>query len=154
MKVVFLEIRTWTGICPGFAEHFYGAVAVDYKTRHELMHKLSSSEAQAMNRKERGNGCSYRYRKGTESYSFWNEADIIEVAKKVYKKHFPDAEVLLKAPHSTCDPVPVLDGPPEFMELGNAIVAKAEAIDYWENDATSMAVLANEWDALRKRFGV
>lgn len=97
MKTVWLSISSWRGICVG-AVHWYGELVDTYGDdgkRIRLERKLTAAEALALNEKYsiKRDSC-LRYRKGSKTYGFDAREDVIEAAKKCWRKQFPAARRL------------------------------------------------------------
>ena len=144
-KVVYLEITSWCGRAVG-AVHYYGRLRGDCKDKIELEKKLTKREAASQNNKWHGHFGNFKA--GELTSGFPNEEQIKTVAKKVWKKHFPKAKILIEGSSSTAEPQTVLDGPRSIKEKINRLAAQAKKIDYWDKDEEQMEKLCSKWGKL------
>jgi len=117
---------TWWGMCPG-AIHYFGTIDsrdMEMKTVHiDGDHDLYSEEA------------------------------VIKEARRWFRKNAKRGDIMLLGGAAYRDPQKVLCGPAEFKKKGNALYAKAEAIDFWEKDEARMQKLSDQWDVLIEKYG-
>jgi len=153
-KIVWLKITSFVGISPG-AVHIYGELFRDGNFDGvDLTRTLTVAAARKLNKWYRqqsgGAGSGFTYRAGGTTTGFENEEEVVALAITTYKDHLPGAEVLIKGHQAFADPQPVLDGPPDVMELGNRLANEAEALDYWalRKNHGRMDQLCAEWDKL------
>lgn len=128
MKAVYLEITSWVGTAIN-AEHWMGCLQFRGASDIELTHPLTSGEARRLTVKSRG---AIPYEKGEMSEKFESKQQLIDCAIASYKTHFPDADMLVLGRRAILDPQPVLDGPEPVKSQINAMVARAEVIDYYD----------------------
>jgi len=144
MKVTYCRITSWAGRVAG-AEHQYVELhqkgGVEGKT---LQHNLTLSEAERLNRRNP----SERWAPGEEVNYFFDRGRAVRAAVEQYKLVYPDSVILVDGDPTTHQPQPILDGPPETMELINNLVELAEAIDWWEEDEPAMQVIQDAWKAI------
>jgi hypothetical protein len=140
-KVVYCKISTWAGQVIG-AEHYY----VDFEQRYgetvNLYHKITASEAARLNRRREE---SVKWEAGEDIGYFFSRERAVREAILSYKLAFPGAVILVEGEPGTYEPRPILDGPPEAMEVINNLVELAEAIDWWEEDESAMQVIQDAW---------
>lgn len=128
-KVVYLEITTWAGISFG-AEHYYGKLiscGKEWKTV-EVSRKMTAKEARVLSKKD-----DFEWKAGSELSRFDTKDDVRETAKKIYRKEFPSAIVLLEGNPAYVKPKRVLDGSVELILLSAELLRKFEAIGGWSN---------------------
>lgn len=127
LVVVVLEITSWAGTCPG-AVHSYGRLYADGGRIHELKRKLSTTAAAKLNR----NDPSYKWEAGEETKGFDGSDAIRTLAKRKWKKLYPDADMLLEGTHGCCDPQRCLAGPPKLRNRINALYKQAKKIGWYD----------------------
>ena len=128
-KLVYLEITSWIGISID-AMHFYGSlkghINDDFRSI-ELLHALTIEEAKVVSK-----ASSIRFSPGDMYNGFLNKQDIINLALKIYKDRFPQAEVLVLGRIAIADPQEILDGPPAFKDAVNKLYNTAESIGWYD----------------------
>lgn len=132
--IVTLEITCWKGMSIG-ATHYYGHlkgyIGEEYKSV-ELEYKMTASQAAKLNKKDeqltRSSGGLYS--RGSVSTRFDTEEQIIKLALKVYKQHFPGADVLILGHSYIAEPQLILDGPEEVKKIINEIVSVYDKFRY------------------------
>ena len=157
MKTVYLTVSSWVGVSIG-ATHTYGRLTCEsHKDEVDVQRPITAAEAREQNKRDRamyGTPSNF-WKKGTPTNGFANEQAVVEKALSCWKEHFPGGGVLIKGHRGVLDPMPVLDGPSEFVRRANDIVARCEAIDYWDGGRDKdMRALSKEWEALLREFGV
>lgn len=150
--VVHVDIFWW-GVSVG-GEHYFGHLkcfdcpGTDGMQNIDLEHPLSSGEARFLNKKDKVRSGSGGYRKGTMSNRFLSEGDVIEVAREVWKEHFPEADILVFKGSGISEPTLVLEGPKKIKDAINRLVKKNEKLGEWGkskvNDKKKDAV-CDEW---------
>lgn len=148
-----LIVTSWVGSLPG-AEHFYGTIErrdrKTYTTVEEIkiVATLTSAMAKKLNldAKRRGDDMAFKWKKGDDCGQFFKESDLFAAAIEALKDK-PDAVLFVGSP-SVCDPMPVIHGPESFKLAANALVAEAEANDWWEGDEPRMKDISRRWEAL------
>ena len=148
-QIVYLEITSWYGISIG-AEHYYGKLSGS-DTVVELERTLTSRQAKELNKKD-----SMKYLKeGSKTGRFDTKEEIIEVALFEYKKHFPDAKILILGRSSLAEPQKILDAPKQIRDKGNLLFAETEKIEWIEKygfyyrtkeDEKKIDALSRKWD--------
>lgn len=129
-QIVTLEISTLVGVSLG-AQHFYGKlkgeVGEDY-TVVDLTHSLTTKQARELSKAH-----GWQYKKGAPSPCFDTKDDIREAAKKVWRKHYPDAIMLVEGQSTYYEPKTILDYPEEVpakeIELLNKMVDGYKEMD-------------------------
>lgn len=153
-RICYLKITSFSGLSLG-ATHYYGALQCgDCET--ELEHRLTRREAIAYNKVERRikpNG-TFIYREGQKTRGFTSENDIIELAIETYKKHFPNAEILLLGERGYHEPCRVLDAPESFKREMNALNAEAESFGRYVGNPKRMNTIYSRYDTLMEEWGV
>ena len=135
MKIIpcYLDIQTWGGISIG-AIHYYGSLKCDREQNYakvELKHKLTQKEADALTTKDRVDS-SCGYEKGYLSERFDTEKQIIRLALKTYKIHFPKANILIRGSATYAEPQPCLDGPKKIKNRINQLYKLAVKLGWWD----------------------
>lgn len=117
-KLIFcnLEISSFAGSVG--AEHYYGKI-VFYENhefqRVELKHILTAKEARYLTKKDEAWGA--KFRKGMTTERFESKEEIVRQAKKLWKKAFPKAHVLLYGSSGVASIQPWLDCRPGLEKL-------------------------------------
>lgn len=107
---------------------------------------MTEYDAKVCNDKDFSN--SYRYSVGDETHKFNTEKEIIQLAKKVWRKHFPIAKVLiLGEPALASEPQTILIGPIEYKRLVNKMVKLTDKMS-WEQHPKQMDEIMKAWDLL------
>lgn len=145
-QVVFLETSRWP--C---GQHYY-ANLVGYRGKEyykvELVHTLTTRQARELNKQD---GHSFFWEKGMETRRFFYEEDAQKVAIETYKKHYPDAEVLVFGSSCRLEPQLILDGPVKYKEAVNKLSEKADLMVDWTPERGK---LCDRWKALNKKHGI
>jgi len=147
MNVVYLEILSFRGYCPG-ATHYYGNLFCSYReegVKRKLFYRLSRKQAATFNKYNRS--VYGKYKKGDLSERFFDEKDLIKEARKTLKKEFKDADLLIFGSSSVIDPQEILVGPRNLKTKANQIWRKTEKIS-WEENEKEMRKLSREWENL------
>jgi hypothetical protein len=148
-RIVYLEISSFIGRSFG-AIHYYGCLSghcPEYK-KVRLERKLSAREAAELNKVH-----DWRlYREGYLYEGFDTKDEIMHLALSDYKKHFPDADILIMGSSAIADPQPVLDGPPDFKDMVNAWVDEADRIGGYEGNETVMHHLSDTYWKYMQRY--
>ncbi len=128
-QVVYLDITSFSGVSIG-AEHYYGKLVCsgdEYKTI-ELEKKLTSRQAKELNKKD---GYGSVFRADSLTGRFDTEQEIISLAIVEYKKHFPEAKILLLGDSASAEAKKVLDAPSkELQEKCNALFNEQKKIGW------------------------
>jgi len=148
-EIVFLKINCWEGVSVG-AEHWYGVLR-SYDERHnridtELQRKMTAQDVVHLNKK-RGMGHDCGYKVGEFTTCFYTRRSVIEKAKRVFRRHFPRAKVLMLGDAGTAQQQPVIVGPKDFKEPINKLVKEAEKINWWDNEE-EMQILWDKWQKI------
>lgn len=122
--IYHLKILTWVGYSFG-ASHYWGTIEANYRTKEDIP--------------------TVRLDK-----NMFSNAEVIAAARRWFKKNAEKGDILLHGSHCSCDPQTVLIGPRDMKLIGNALVKKAEELDYWEHDCNEKAMkkVSKAWDAL------
>ena len=91
--ITYLHITTWSGIA-FLASHYYGKLYHGDDTPFELCKKLTKKQADELNKRDII-GCIAPYHINDMTQRFDTEDEIIRVAKREYKKRFPESNVLV-----------------------------------------------------------
>ncbi len=141
-----LTVSTYSGMCPD-ASHWMGRLRLEgSKDDINVEYELTVSQAKTMNRDNRENGDDYRYKPGSISTRFFTEEELVTDAIALATKL--GVTLLFKGSHCILDPQPVLIGPEPLKTQLNALVAEAEANDWWEGDEATMEDISKRWEAL------
>ena len=135
-KIVYLDLTTWIGTSFD-AEHYYGCLQTNVYGQKdvELEKPATAREAAYLNKK---NGYRVRYKKGALISNFETSEEIIQLAIRTYKQHFPEATILIKGAAMISQPQLILDCPDEvFMRDGNHIFHKCEELGWWDGSKQS-----------------
>jgi hypothetical protein len=156
LKLVWLEASSFAGVAAG-ATHWFGTLVGIRRrkvTRVRLERRLTKAQAAKLN--ERDNGTTYRG--GSKTQRFDTNLAMIRAARRVWREHFPDADVLVYGNHAVVSPLPVLAGEPSIVRALNQIVCRWDKeelacryMPYAEGCAYSaehLYPLEREWDAL------
>lgn len=132
-RVVYLEISSYIGLSPG-ASHFYGRLTRGGGDDHiDLVYSLSEKQATEINKTYRrlypGDDL-LLVRPGQKYSGFFSKEAIIKQAKKEWKKHYPDGELLILGRSSVADPQHVLEGPTEIKDKINAWYSRCEELEW------------------------
>jgi len=120
-EIICLHITSWVGLAIG-AEHYYGCLKpYDYNVNIEdveLKREITEiSEARWLNKK---NGCDI-YQVGDVTNLFNTERQLIQVARKEYKKHFPKTKVILLGDSGRSCPQEIILGPRNLKKFNNSL---------------------------------
>jgi hypothetical protein len=142
-----------------YAEHYYGTMVNGRTTpkfeakRVEVNHPLTASECAEANKAQEIRDFESRFKPGDLSVQFLKEEEVLEAAKQQWKEAFPVCQVLIVGSYGSwghgCK---ILDGPEEFVTVGNAILKRCDDIDWWERDFEGMKPMEAEWKALFEKF--
>lgn len=158
LKLVFFQIQTWVGFG---GRHYYGNIDCikwhdPYETETTQVEKqLTASEARQRNKEQRDEIFKYTYKKGDLTGQFDTKAELRKAAIKTFKEKYSEGYILLEGSRGTLDPRTILAGPEDFMKRGNDIVAKCEAIGWWDGGKNEeMENLSDDWKQLLKEYNV
>ena len=154
--ITFLHIQTWIGLSPE-ACHYNGKLEARSNPSVELKRILSESDATKLNKIRRrqypGEKLFAHFRAGIEYDGFDSRDDLIKLALKTYKAHFPDSNILILGRASVCDPQLILDHPDQaLMVSANKLYEKFESYeDYsFKENWPIVEPIAAEWERLLK----
>ncbi len=162
--ICYLEIRTFKGSAPG-ASHYFGSLYCRGEKSKDLKYTLSILQARAMNKTQGYDDDSgWRWEPGKECNTFLNEKHIIDHAKKVWRKEFPAATILIRGDHCVCDPQEPIawTKTAETEKLAEQLLAIWQEYEearvpgrwYYEKDRKLADPLLDKWDKLlRAREG-
>ncbi len=150
-KIVHLEITSWVGTIAFGAIHYYGRLCgsngVSRYERFSVTKKLTKTEARALNRRDSFK-CAYLPK---ETDRLESREEVRRVAKRMWKKLFPKATILLEGSSGVIDPQKVLVAPKEAKERLNDLFDRTELIGWTWNgdpkDKKAMEKIEKEWDA-------
>lgn len=154
-KIVYLHVSSFMWIGSLGAEHYFGSLYCNFEDElkeTKLTHKLTEKQAKSLNDKLGFDGGFFLYNKGQESEQFWTEAAIESVALKTYKKHFPQAAVLIRGDFAACGPQEILDCPTEYRKRLEELYDEAVEIGFYENDFEEMSKITDKWDKVIKEI--
>lgn len=143
-NIVNLEISSFEGISDG-AVHYYGKLCYNSEfPKVELQRKL--------NKRNIGKFRKEFYHIGDVTTRFNSENHVIRAAKRIWKKLFPNALVLLVGSSSILDPQKCIDGDPVLRKKINDYYRRAEEIGGYEGNMKEMTKISNEYmeEILRK----
>ena len=142
MSAVYLKITSWAGTSIG-AIHFYGELRVRNPYRAiELKRTLTTASARRLTKQH---GKDFQYRVGYQTIGFETEQEIIDLAIKTYKTHFPEATVLILGDPVYAEPQKIIDGPKSVIKKAEGLCAKYEG---YRKDYRMADYICNEWDKL------
>jgi hypothetical protein len=118
--------------------HAYGSLSFDGK-RLYLHKKLTKESALKLCRKD------FKYKAGMITERFESEDELINLAKKTYKKHFPKADILLLGSSAILDPQLCLDGPVKLKKKINELYYLAMKIGGYEKNCDKMTEISDEY---------
>src|SRR3990167_6329937 len=144
MSAVYLKITSWAGISIG-AIHYYGELKARNPYRAiELNRTLTAASARRLTKQH---GKDFQYRAGYETIGFETEQEIIDLAIKTYKTHFPEATVLILGDPVYAEPQKIIDGPKSAIKKADKLRAKYEECGEERNWRMSDSI-CDEWDKL------
>ena len=149
MSAVYLKITSWAGTSIG-AIHFYGELRARNPYRCvELSNTLTVASAKRLNRHRRDDfrGEDWNYRAGMKVNGFDTEQEIIDLAIKTYKTHFPEGTVLILGDPVYAEPQKIIDGPKSAIKKADKLRAKYEECGEERNWRMSDSI-CDEWDKL------
>ena len=124
-KIINLDIKSWQGVSPG-ALHFYGCLCGGKPYRKvEIKKAMTAREARELSKRD-----SFHYRSGSTTERFADKDELIQLAVKTYKEHFPAAKVLLLGNPVSAEPQRVLDAPPRIFKKGNKMFAEIDSMKW------------------------
>ena len=144
MNAVYLKITSWAGISIG-AIHFYGELKARNPYRAiELKRTLTTASARRLTRQH---GKAFQYLAGYQTIGFETEQEIIDLAIKTYKTHFPEATILILGDLIYAGPQKIIDGPKSIVKKVDGLIAKYREYEN-EKDYRMAENICNEWDKL------
>ena len=153
-KVVALDLTSWVGTCAIGAEHYYGKLKQewgDYDTqkRIKLQHPLTAEEARLLNRKNKHLAYWFTIVAGTLNDQFATPEDVRAFAIKVWKKEFPEGDILV-SDDNLCQPSEPIDGDPKLVKAASEIWKKWQPMwddGGWETKRYEKAMnrLCGQW---------
>jgi hypothetical protein len=146
MKIVYLYITTWKGSCVGWAKHYYGSLWHNGK-RTEVSIPMTVSDAKNLNKEDDYN----YYKRGDMLSRFENKEQLIRAAIKLYKKLYPETDLLIEGSSATLDPQKVLVGPLKLKNKLNDLYKQFEAYNGWgcnPEDEPAVSRISNQWEEL------
>lgn len=120
-SIVYLKITTYSAMSLA-ATHYYGKLVSDAGVGVELRHRLTHAQADALNQAH----ATHTYRAGTLSKCFDDASAIIAVARRVWKKKFPNARALVRGEPALAAPQRVIAGDRKYRRVVNALVSEYE----------------------------
>lgn len=118
--------------------HYYGSLTFDRKTIY-LEKKLTKKSAIKLSTGD------YKYHAGMITKRFETEDELINLAQKTYKNHFPKADILLLGSSATLDPQECLDGPAELKRKINRMWEIGNKIGWYEKNPDKMTKLSDDY---------
>jgi hypothetical protein len=137
LKICHLSISSFRGISPG-AIHFYGSLWYGGE-RVELKKKMDAKQAAYLSTKD------YKYHAGEITERFNSENEILDIAIKLWKKYYPEADVLLEGSSGVLDPQKCLDGPSILKKRINELWQQSREIGGWNGNLGKMKEIADEY---------
>ncbi len=152
MSIVYLKISTWQGISLG-ATHYYGELVMsageDYRVI-ELKKSLTKRQAAKLNKAA---DMDWLYEPGDQYHGFDTKAEIIVLAVKTFRDHFPGADLLILGNPAYSEPMPILVGDSQANEKAEELVTAAEAIGgYGRGKDKEMDKLVDAWRELIRPY--
>ena len=147
MSAIYLKITSWAGISIG-AIHFCGELKARNPYRCiELSNTLTITSAKRLNKHRRDDfrGEDWNYRAGMKVNGFDTEQEIIDLAIKTYKTHFPEATILILGDPVYAEPQEIIDGKKSVIVKANKLRDKYKE---YEKDYRMAKSICNEWDKL------
>lgn len=142
-----LTVTTWVDSSVIGATHYYGRIQIEgRRTDITVERTIGKAEAKQLNKDERDAGDGPSYKVGDISGRFWSEAQVIEAAVAYMQEKHPTIAYLMNGCRSCLDPQPCLIGPEPIKTALNALVAEAEANDWWEGDEDVMKDIFQRWE--------
>lgn len=135
--IIHLQLRTWIGLSPG-ASHYYAELKPGDGEPVSLGYKLSEAQAAAVNKAARESWFkSFQYHPGDWYEGFSSKSHAIEIAKSVWRKHFPNGTFLLLGYTVNVEPKPILDGTVENLDdlknEASRIIEACEKLGWYDN---------------------
>jgi len=133
--ICYLNITTWQGISIG-AIHYYGSL--NFRTKKiTLKRKVTKQDIEQ--KKERFLTI------GDSTEGFNSEEDLISLAKKQWKKHFPEAKALVLGSPTHIEPHKMLIGP--HKRQCNFLYNQAKNLGFYdyEKNYDTVDKLSNQW---------
>jgi hypothetical protein len=137
IKICYLEINTFVGYCIG-AIHYYGHLTFEDKKKN-IKCKLNKQQAENLSTSD------YKYKIGMTSERFETEEEIINIAKKNWKKIYPPAEILIKGRSGILDPQQCIAGNKILKDKINILWKQAEKIGGYEGDEKQMTKISDKY---------
>ena len=151
-KIVYLDITSWAGLSLG-AIHYYGTLWGHKNGDMEKVELTRFLSARAAAKLTKLHGTDWVYRAGRPYHGFDTRDEIIELAKRTYRDHFPAANILILGKIVVADPQPVLDGPPDFTNKVNTWVKEAESIGWYDGGHEQrMDRISDAYNELVRKF--
>lgn len=155
-NLVFLYIQSWIGLSPE-ACHYQGELQGDKHTIQlkRILSKSTAAKLNAIRRRQYPGAPEYAiFRAGMEYNGFDSRDELISLALKSYKTHFPDATILILGRNSIGDPQFILDHPDKrIMEKANRIYEEFESFEGYQfrRNWGRADKLQTEWNDLLKK---
>lgn len=140
--IVNLEISSFYGICAG-ATHYYGKLCFN-NDRIDLERKITKRNIKDFKNEN--------YHIGDITTRFNSEEHVIRAAKRVWKKTFPNAIVLLLGSSAIYDPQKCIDGPITLKIVINHYYKQAEEIGGYEGNIKEMTKISDEYMKTLKEY--
>lgn len=154
-KEVFLEISSFIGY---LGKHYYGKIECWNKKDDkfeiiELTRRVTQEEI------DKDPEDWFRYDVGDNTNRFNSQKEVIKKARRVWKKHFPHALVLVLGRVAVCEPQKVLSGPKEYKEEMNKLFKKISkiprrTIEEYYNNVKKFKAIEDEFDSLRESLQI
>lgn len=142
-KIVVLHISSYAGISAG-AIHCYGSLNCRDK-RIELKQKVTEKNVLSLSMRD------FKYEIGTMTERFECEEDVRVIARRQWRKFFPDAVLLLEGSAACGDPQRCLVGPVDLKKEINRLKKAGEKVGGYEGDEKGMTKISDEYMNLLKK---
>ena len=151
--VIYLKITTWRGMSLG-AVHYYGKLnSNNYDDKSiELRKKMTSHEAAKLNKLH---GYGSLYKAGSSTEGFDTKDEIIELAMREFKNHYPNVRILILGDAVYSEPKKILwcEEEPGIIEIVDNMISECKEINWWEgNNPKRMDQLSDNWEQILNNF--
>jgi hypothetical protein len=147
IKFVALEISTWRGYG---GVHYYGKLK-NYELRSESVNIereiKTEEEAALLNKKDSNTPDGHWWKVGHITSRIDTKEEVIETAKKIWRKHFPKADALVLGLSSCGDPQQPLDGDPKIVKKLQSFYDRFVRVGRYEgNKKAAIQISDAYWD--------
>jgi len=155
IKIVTLEIGTWRGMSIG-AVHYYGKLVfydsdlniIDVDI-HRILDEESAFRLTKQTNRSRNPDHWIDFSAEDSTKCFDSKGEIREIAKKIWRDHCPDGDILIEGMFAVGDPQEVIDGNDKtIVDTINGLWERALEIGGYEGDREEMTRISNEYCGL------